>query len=78
MTGTFVLPTPQRPAGSTGAFGATIFVGIDGDTCSSATFQTGIDIHDDGSTITYNGDYLQFLAAILIGDPDFAHTSRLV
>ena len=57
VTGTFVLPTPQEPSGATGTHGATIAIGLDGDTCQGATFQTGIDMTVNAGTVSYVGKY---------------------
>jgi hypothetical protein len=51
VTGTFTVPTPSS-AGSGAAW-----VGIDGDTCSSAILQTGIDWTKSGSSVTYDAWY---------------------
>ncbi|TVY40489.1 Aspergillopepsin [Lachnellula subtilissima] len=48
VTGTFTVPTP-----STAGSGAS-WVGIDGDTCSTAILQTGIDWTKSGSSVTYD------------------------
>ena len=37
VTGTFKVPTPKAPEGS-----ASVWVGIDGNTCAQAIFQAGI------------------------------------
>ncbi|KAE8440937.1 hypothetical protein EG329_006176 [Mollisiaceae sp. DMI_Dod_QoI] len=59
VTGTFTVPTPST-AGSGSAW-----VGIDGDTCSSAILQTGIDWTKSGSSITYDAWYEWY--------PDYAY-----
>ncbi|KIP01484.1 hypothetical protein PHLGIDRAFT_131248 [Phlebiopsis gigantea 11061_1 CR5-6] len=64
VTGTFVLPTPQEPSGATGTHGATIAIGLDGDTCQSATFQTGIDMTVNAGVVSYVGWFQWF--------PDFS------
>lgn len=48
----FVVPTPQVPSGGSGAYSASAWVGIDGDTYSNAILQTGVDFtaNGDGST----------------------------
>ncbi len=47
VTGTFTVPTPSLPSGVSimgdGTWSASAWVGIDGDTCTSAILQTGID-----------------------------------
>jgi hypothetical protein len=59
VTGTFTVPTPSS-AGSGSAW-----VGIDGDTCSTAILQTGIDWTYDGGSITYDAWYEWY--------PDYAY-----
>jgi len=59
VTGTFTVPTPST-AGSGSAW-----VGIDGDTCSTAILQTGIDWTKSGSSITYDAWYEWY--------PDYAY-----
>ncbi|KAG9246851.1 peptidase A4 family-domain-containing protein [Calycina marina] len=59
VTGTFTVPTPTT-AGSGSAW-----VGIDGDTCSTAILQTGIDWTKSGSSITYDAWYEWY--------PDYAY-----
>ena len=56
MTGTFVVPTPQVPSGGSGAYYASAWVGIDGDTCGNAILQTGLDFNVDGSSVSYDGE----------------------
>ncbi|CAK5267000.1 unnamed protein product [Mycena citricolor] len=57
VTGTFTVPTPKSPGGS-GSFAASAWVGIDGDTCSSAIMQTGIDFNIDNGVVSYDGHFL--------------------
>jgi len=59
VTGTFTVPTPS----TTGSGSA--WVGIDGDTCSTAILQTGIDWTKSGSSITYDAWYEWY--------PDYAY-----
>lgn len=59
VTGTFTAPSPST-AGSGSAW-----VGIDGDTCSTAILQTGIDWTKSGSSITYDAWYEWY--------PDYAY-----
>jgi len=59
VTGTFTVPSPST-AGSGSAW-----VGIDGDTCSSAILQTGIDWTRSGSSTTYDAWYEWY--------PDYAY-----
>ena len=56
MTGTFVVPTPQVPSGGSGAYYASAWVGIDGDTCGNAILQPGLDFNVDGSRVSYDGE----------------------
>ncbi|KAI1845560.1 hypothetical protein JX265_011670 [Neoarthrinium moseri] len=59
VTGTFTVPTPKVPSGGSAAktYSASAWVGIDGDTCSSAILQTGIDFNIKGSKVTYDAWY---------------------
>ncbi|QSZ32701.1 hypothetical protein DSL72_002280 [Monilinia vaccinii-corymbosi] len=59
VTGTFTAPSPSTD-GSGSAW-----VGIDGDTCSTAILQTGIDWTKSGSSITYDAWYEWY--------PDYAY-----
>lgn len=59
VTGTFVAPTPTS-SGSGSAW-----VGIDGDTCSTAILQTGIDWTYDDGDVTYDAWYEWY--------PDYAY-----
>ncbi|KAJ7464398.1 peptidase A4 family-domain-containing protein [Mycena latifolia] len=67
VTGTFVVPTPKVPSGSSssGSYAASAWVGIDGDTCGSAILQTGIDFTIDGGSVSFDAWYEYY--------PDFAH-----
>jgi hypothetical protein len=55
--GTFVVPTPKVPSGSStsGTYAASAWVGIDGDTCGSAILQTGIDFTISGGRVSFDG-----------------------
>ena len=53
VTGTFKVPTPQAPEGS-----ASVWVGIDGDTCPQAILQTGIDVNFNNGEVSYSGRLL--------------------
>ncbi|KAM0814020.1 putative Aspergillopepsin-2 [Seiridium cardinale] len=59
VTGTFTVPTPKVPTGGSSAktYSASAWVGIDGDTCSSAILQTGIDFNIQGSKVSYDAWY---------------------
>jgi hypothetical protein len=41
------------PPGTNGTYAATAWVGIDGDTCSTAILQSGVDFLTDGTTTSY-------------------------
>jgi hypothetical protein len=66
VTGTIVVPTPKVPTGGSSrtTYSASAWVGIDGDTCSTAILQTGIDFNIKGSTVSYDAWYEWY--------PDFA------
>ena len=51
MTGTFTVPAPS---GNSGA--ASVWVGIDGDTCGTTVLQTGIDFTVSGGAVSYDGE----------------------
>jgi hypothetical protein len=51
VTGTFTVPTPS---GSTGS-AAAAWVGIDGDSCTSAILQTGISFTVESGQTRYDG-----------------------
>lgn len=55
----FQVPTPQAPAGgdSSTQYCASAWVGIDGDTCSSAILQTGVDFCVQGGSVSYDAWY---------------------
>ena len=55
MTGTFTVPTPKEPSGSSGTHSASAWVGIDGDTCGTAILQTGVDFNVNGNSVSYDG-----------------------
>ncbi|KAA8649272.1 hypothetical protein EYZ11_005528 [Aspergillus tanneri] len=59
VTGEFVVPKPSVPSGgsSGGQYCASAWVGIDGDTCSSAILQTGIDFCAQGSSVSFEAWY---------------------
>ncbi|KIY46402.1 hypothetical protein FISHEDRAFT_47324 [Fistulina hepatica ATCC 64428] len=66
VTGTFTVPTPSVPSGSSsGSYSASAWVGIDGDTCQTAILQTGVDFTIDGSSVSYDGWYEWY--------PDYAY-----
>ncbi|KAJ7061498.1 aspergillopepsin [Mycena amicta] len=67
VTGTFTVPTPKVPSGSStsGTYAASAWVGIDGDTCGTAILQTGIDFTITNGRVSFDAWYEYF--------PDFAH-----
>ncbi|KXG45674.1 Concanavalin A-like lectin/glucanases superfamily [Penicillium griseofulvum] len=67
VTGQFTAPTPKLPSGASSSeqYCASAWVGIDGDTCSSAILQTGIDFCIQGSKVTYDAWYEWY--------PDYAY-----
>ncbi|KAJ5799432.1 uncharacterized protein N7518_001500 [Penicillium psychrosexuale] len=67
VTGQFTVPTPKLPSGasSTTQYCASAWVGIDGDTCSTAILQTGVDFCIQGSQVTYDAWYEWY--------PDYAY-----
>ncbi|KAI0738296.1 aspergillopepsin [Daedaleopsis nitida] len=65
VTGTFVVPTPKEPSGSSGTHSASAWVGIDGDTCGNAILQTGVDFTVSGSSVSYDAWYEWY--------PDYAY-----
>lgn len=67
VTGTITVPTPKRPSGGSSStqYAASAWVGIDGDTCSSAILQTGVDFYIRGSTVSFDAWYEWY--------PDYAY-----
>jgi hypothetical protein len=62
----FTVPSPSAPSGSQGSASASAWVGIDGDTYSSAILQTGVDFNVDSSgSVSYDAWYEWF--------PDYAY-----
>ncbi|KAJ5194514.1 uncharacterized protein N7498_007952 [Penicillium cinerascens] len=63
----FTVPTPKRPSGGSKhkQYCASAWVGIDGDTCSSAILQTGVDFCIQDSTVSYDAWYEWY--------PDYAY-----
>jgi hypothetical protein len=62
VTGSIVVPTPQAPQGadSNTQYSAAAWVGIDGDTCSSAILQTGVDFTIQGGQVSFDAWYEWF------------------
>lgn len=67
VTAEFTVPTPRVPSGGSPnkQYCASAWVGIDGDTCSSAILQTGIDFCIQGSSVSYDAWYEWY--------PDYAY-----
>jgi hypothetical protein len=67
VTAEFTVPRPKLPTGasSSSQYCASAWVGIDGDTCSTAILQTGIDFCIQGSTVSYDAWYEWY--------PDYAY-----
>ncbi|GJE87874.1 aspergillopepsin [Phanerochaete sordida] len=67
VTGTFVVPAPKVPTGgsASGTYAASAWVGIDGDTCTTAILQTGVDFYVESGTVSYDGWYEWY--------PDYAY-----
>lgn len=67
VTAEFTVPVPQAPGNGNAAtqYCASAWVGIDGDTCTTAILQTGIDFCIQGSTVTYDAWYEWY--------PDYAY-----
>jgi hypothetical protein len=63
VTGTFTVPTPKAPSGSTAY--ASAWVGIDGDTCGNAILQTGLDFNVESGRVSYDAWYEWY--------PDYAY-----
>ena len=67
VTAQFTVPTPSRPSGGSSSteYCASAWVGIDGDTCSTAILQTGVDFCVQGSSVSFDAWYEWF--------PDYAY-----
>ncbi|KAI1493428.1 putative aspergillopepsin [Biscogniauxia mediterranea] len=67
VTGTIVVPTPKAPSGgsSSTTYSGSAWVGIDGDTCSTAILQTGVDFTIRGSSVSFDAWYEWY--------PDYAY-----
>ncbi|KAJ6164438.1 Aspergillopepsin-2 [Penicillium chermesinum] len=67
VTAEFVVPLPSPPSGGSPfeQYCASAWVGIDGDTCSSAILQTGVDFCVQGNTVSYDAWYEWY--------PDYAY-----
>lgn len=55
VTGTIVIPLPKEPTGGSGVYAASAWVGIDGDTCTNAIFQAGVDFNVEGDSVSFDG-----------------------
>ncbi|KAJ6105015.1 hypothetical protein N7486_003704 [Penicillium sp. IBT 16267x] len=71
VTAEFTVPTPSVPSGGSNnvQYCASAWVGIDGDTCSTAILQTGIDFCVQGSTTSFDAWYEWY--------PDYAYDFNL-
>ncbi|KAL4926066.1 A4/G1 family peptidase [Aspergillus undulatus] len=67
VTGEFTVPTPSAPTGGSSfqEYCASAWVGIDGDTCSTAILQTGVDFCIQGGQVSFNAWYEWY--------PDYAY-----
>ncbi|KAI9926042.1 Aspergillopepsin-2 [Aspergillus wentii] len=65
VTGEFTVPTPSGGGSSFEQSCASAWVGIDGDTCSSAILQTGIDFCVQGGSVSFDAWYEWY--------PDYAY-----
>ncbi len=56
VTGSIVVPTPSTPSGGSSRteYAASAWVGIDGDTCTTAILQTGVDFYVQGSSVSFD------------------------
>jgi hypothetical protein len=68
VTGTIVVPTPNTPPGGREGtqYAASAWVGIDGDTCSNAIIQTGVDFYIQDGEVSFDAWY-EWL-------PDYSYT----
>jgi len=55
--GTFTVPTPSAGSGSSRSYSASAWVGIDGDTCSSAILQSGVDFTYKSGAVSFDSWY---------------------
>ncbi|PWY66787.1 hypothetical protein BO70DRAFT_400770 [Aspergillus heteromorphus CBS 117.55] len=67
VTAEFTVPTPSVPSGGSRneEYCASAWVGIDGDTCSTAILQTGVDFCVQGSEVSFDAWYEWY--------PDYAY-----
>lgn len=67
VTAEFTVPVPQAPSGGSPnqQYCASAWVGIDGDTCTTAILQTGIDFCIQGGVVSYDAWYEWY--------PDYAY-----
>ncbi|CAN8098345.1 unnamed protein product [Discula destructiva] len=68
VVGTIVVPTPSIPSGGSSLkkYAASAWVGIDGDTCSTAILQTGVDFYAGRGGVSFDAWYEWY--------PDYAYT----
>jgi hypothetical protein len=67
VTGQFTVPTPKAPSGGSSKtqYCASAWVGLDGDTCTTAILQTGIDVCVQGGSVSFDAWYEWY--------PDYAY-----
>ncbi|OQE21628.1 hypothetical protein PENSTE_c011G10162 [Penicillium steckii] len=67
VTAEFTVPTPEVPSGGSSGkeYCVAAWVGIDGDTCTDAILQTGVDFCVNGNSISYSAWYEWY--------PDYAY-----
>ncbi|KUI65183.1 Aspergillopepsin-2 [Cytospora mali] len=67
VTGVFTVPTPSSPSSrdSDGEYCASVWVGIDGDTCDTAILQTGVDLCSEDGEASFDAWYEWY--------PDYAY-----
>ncbi|CAI7603887.1 unnamed protein product [Penicillium crustosum] len=67
VSGEFTVPTPKLPSGASSGeqYCASAWVGIDGDTCSSAILQTGVNFCIEDGEVSYDAWYEWY--------PDYAY-----
>lgn len=63
VTGTIVVPEPSVPSGGSSIkqYAASAWVGIDGDTCSTAILQTGVDFYAGRGGVSFGMIFLPAL-----------------
>lgn len=68
VSGTIVVPTPSVPSGGSSLkqYAASAWVGIDGDTCTTAILQSGVDFYAGRGGVSFDAWYEWY--------PDYAYT----